>query len=118
MRLSEAIREGAKLRPMTTGWPFTRDNEGWRSCALGAAYEGTFPGATATVLDYQAQHARYAWGNAAVATLVNLFPALAGGIDVDRKGYALPLYDVVVAMNDSRKYTREEIADWLESIGE
>lgn len=112
MKLSEAIREGAKKRPQAFGAYFKRDNNDILcSCALGAAYENlrdiTRPQGLSTE-DY----------------LIDSYPWLADDInercptedcsslDADAKRL-----DVVAHLNDEHKWTREAIADWLESQG-
>jgi hypothetical protein len=99
-KLSQLIREGAKLRPQTTGrfwW------EG-KSCALGAAYEaacGHIPAGGDEgpwVLSSFASAVQCkAWGE-----LQRLFPDAP--------------YDKIYVRND-RGDTREQIADWLEAQG-
>lgn len=110
MKLSEAIREGAKKRPQTFdsffSWDYDTD-EGDRvcigSCALGAAYE------------------------ACVGSVSNYFPeqgvfdaiSACVGIDLDQPiGPAnMALWREITGRNDEDRHTREEIADWLEAEG-
>jgi hypothetical protein len=107
MKLSEAIREGAKIRQMAKGAFYT---QAWRSgdvrsCALGAAHESILPCTTNAhpvsvreTLEEKWQFLKQSWDN-------------------DRSGFPIDWIDVIAEMNDSGRYTREEIADWLESIG-
>ena len=92
MKLSEAIREGAKLRPQCKGAFYSTNDQGVvSSCALGAAYEavtGELP--HAPLID---------WHD------VPNFPELPSTIETR-----------IIAMNDSGR-TREEIADILASEG-
>lgn len=89
LKLSEAIRIGARMRPRGTGFLFAKG----LSCALGAAWEGlgneplnvTDPGYEGI---YQELYRRH-------------------GKDMCRQ---------VLRMND-QGWTREAIADWLESRG-
>lgn len=93
LKLSEAIRIGARLRPQCKVRLFSDG----KSCALGAAYEGA-TGKTCGYRDY---------------SLVKMqFPQLLSKIGEWR----IPLYQEVYTRNDSGQ-TREQIADWLESIG-
>lgn len=89
MKLSAAIRIGAKLRPQCTGVHF--DGRG-NSCAIGAAYEGRFG----------RQENPPHW--------ISWKQAFAAGIPTT------DLYKKIGERNDNG-WTREQIADWLESIG-
>ena len=89
IRLSTAIRIGSKLRPQCTGRLF----RGGASCALGAAAE-------ALGMPYQEG--------------ADFNPVPNHIWDVFR---AVPKMEEIYARNDSGKYTREQIADWLESEG-
>lgn len=95
-KLSQAIRVGAMLRHQCTGDIF----KGGGSCALGAAYEAIFghPGRDVTLPDDQASHLERLWG---------VIPS--------PKGLS-PVMDIGMNRNDSG-WTRERIADWLESQG-
>ena len=86
MKLSEAIRAGAKLRPQGFGHTH-RDG---KSCAVGAAYEA-MTGKT----DWPRDKTIYE------------YVADASGVPLHVVRYK------IAEMNDSRK-TREEIADWVE----
>jgi hypothetical protein len=103
MKLSEAIREGAKLRPQAFGVYFDfaiNDIAPCASCAMGAAYEA----ATGTIcsdlrLDQLAQHfpeltIEKVWGRS--------------------KG---TLWGHILDLNDNKRIKRESIADWLEQQG-
>ena len=89
LKLSEAIRAGAKLRPQGFGATF-KDG---KSCAVGAAYEAV------TGLTSWPQHEE-----------VYSFLSRHFGVP-----YSLLRRDVC-EKNDSRE-TREQIADWLEAQG-
>jgi hypothetical protein len=101
MKLSEAIRAGAVKCPQTTG-TYYRDGA---TCALGAAYEGAFGQMPAT--GYLSVYER----------LVALFPALRTPYDGDGDSESWDLRDAIMHRNDSLGWTREQIADWLESQG-
>lgn len=108
MKLSEAIREGAKKRPMGMHKFFQYAEDGSRgikSCALGAAYE--------------AATGRTGMNSITVRRgLYAAFPYLAEQPFFENpKGHGVGIDTVVACMNDDGGYTREEIADWLESIG-
>ena len=91
LKLSEAIRIGAKIRPKCTGTFF---REG-RSCALGAAME--------------------ALGIASTDQQWMVYETVA-----PRLGIPIHLAHAIGARNDGwngRAHTREQIADWLEGQG-
>ena len=94
LKLSEAIRIGARIRPQ--GF-FALFEEG-RSCALGAAYEAV-TAATCDPHDYIA--------------VDQAFGRLLYGTWLGR----VTLLDTVASMNDRERLTREQIADWLEARG-
>lgn len=92
MKLSQAIRIGAKLRPQCTGLMFLHGE----SCALGAAYEAIF--------GYPDDVSIYAQSDLQ---------------DRLRAAVRLPndaVRTIGTERND-RGESRESIADWLESIG-
>lgn len=89
MKLSEAIREGAKLRPQYFGADYF-GNGG--SCALGAAYEAV------------TGHGHYYADDA--PTIEDLFPSLTVELEME-------IWD----KNDQECLSREQIADWLEARG-
>jgi hypothetical protein len=92
LKLSEAIRKGARLRPQGTGW-WHRDG---KSCALGAAYEALTGRITN---DYSGVTLE------TIHIMATAFPAF----------YALT--HEIGKMNDIQHLTREQIADWLEAQG-
>lgn len=95
MRLSEAIRKGAKLRPQLRGIGLTN---GVATCALGAAHESIWGFVTDDGESYR--------------RLRNLFPFLDERMDT-----AFGPSDVlgqIYYRNDIKGWTREEIADWVE----
>lgn len=122
MKLSEAIRAGAKLRAMGY-YHYFREGcfEIESSCSLGAAYEAVY-GTKRLSFDGD--------GTLGIEELQKIdfglyssWPTLAyvwGKARPDQDGLieSLTLHDIIQFMNDSGKFTREEIADWLESIGE
>jgi len=109
MKLSEAIRLGAKLRPQCKGSFFCYGKlEG--SCALGAAYEG-----------YYGSRGDSTEG---VASSVSArFPILRLLVDrtkvpdcISGENDRFLLNNVVTSLNDYKGWTREQIADWVEGI--
>lgn len=104
MKLSEAIREGAKLRPQAFGAYFDEKN---CSCALGAASEGS---------GFQYERTR----GSVTARFAKLekhlrqhFPML---WQPQNESMATDLWYAISERNDEG-ITREEIADWLEEQG-
>lgn len=104
---SEAIREGAKLRPQLFGYSYPSQFEARGTCAIGAGIEASY--------GYKALDDSFA-GNLSW----ELFPYLAstGGCPVPAcnvRGNWCSLYFTIVHLNDSHEWTREAIADWLET---
>ncbi len=90
LKLSQAIRIGAKMRPQCTKAYFKDGG----SCAIGAAYEGM----TGRSGGYR--------------EIGDLLPEL---VDDD---YQLTLLgELIAGRNDQGTQSREEIADWLEAQG-
>lgn len=108
MKLSEAIREGAKLRPQT-------HRRYWQpngSCALGAAVEATKGSVAASSVSIR-EHLNEVWQG--LRDTYKYCP-----VDCCRWQRHEALYDVpaiVVHLNDDHDWTREEIADWVEKEG-
>jgi hypothetical protein len=111
-KLSELIREGAKLRPQGFGDYFTSNDDLENcSCALGAALEiltGTY--------GYDAHN------HPSLAGKLGEFLAVNAGIDATVSHPYLDwqqtsIFKAVVILNDELKWTRERIADWLEAQG-
>ncbi len=91
MRLSEAIRLGAMLHPQTYRDYRTRDAHGVTgTCALGAAEEAGFPDPMTYL------HELRTWCPGCPANG--------------------PLPAVIAHLNDQHRWTREAIADWVETI--
>ena len=99
MKLSEAIREGAKLRPQcTSGEYFDLDGT---SCAMGAAFE-----------------AETGHTNLSNDRLEHAFPELARPTKKPiNYGTSGSLEYAIARLNDEYKWTREQIADWVEEQG-
>lgn len=101
--MSEAIREGAKLRPQARGWTI-KDG---KTCATGAALEAIEGTVNESDLGY-------------VERLFSLYPYTRTKADCPE---ACGHYDgdstvlsMIAHLNDVHRWTREAIADWLEEI--
>ena len=91
---SEAIREGAKLRPQA----FEEYYIDGGSCAVGAAAEAM------------------GFGEGCVAEAENTFAYMqAAGVDCPACKRINSLLGTCTHLNDVHKWTREHIADWLEA---
>lgn len=111
-KLSELIREGAKLRPQGFGDYFTsNDDLEDCSCALGAALEiltGTY--------GYEIHN------HPSLSGKLGEFLATNAGIDAvvshpQLEWQKTTIFKAVVILNDELRWTREQIADWLEARG-
>ncbi len=107
LKLSEAIRIGAKLRPQHHGALFAHG----ASCAMGAAYEARFgtPGPEAWLCPLMTgcPHEEM------IQSMEAEWPFLLRG------NGGTGLFGEITSLNDSpsRGMTREQIADWLEAQG-
>lgn len=124
MKLSEAIREGSKIRPQIRGKGDFGFNEFRQicSCAMGAAFEAT---GLVNVIDTGLDWPVYAAGpTITLDKLFELWPVLNVMVDspvepcdmcypkVHKKSVAR----IITHINDYHDWTREQIADWVESI--
>jgi hypothetical protein len=112
MRLSEAIRLGAMISPQTRGYFFRRavsDKESVvATCALGAAALAV----GGPVFSFA--HSAYdTWPILAFAVPEAELPS---GIARSRR--SLRLADVIIMLNDKERWTRTEIAGWVERFEE
>jgi hypothetical protein len=116
MKLSEAIREGAKIRPQCYGAFFgngTAENP-IASCALGSALEG------AKLVEVQ-----NLWPtNMGFALLAQQWPEIQNAkAPCPAKCNSWICHDgdsiegMIQHLNDNCRWTREQIADWLEERG-
>lgn len=109
MKLSEAIRLGAMLKPQGHDMLVTLNGG---SCALGAAFDavgmavGEYDGGDAGDPCYAEARARWSVLNAHVACPVP-------DSDVWRDG---DMVHVIWSLNDRAGWTREQIADWVATI--
>lgn len=111
MKLSEAIREGAKLHPQGFINLFYLDREGCitASCALGAAL-------VVNVGEEATRQLHYESSNLAWAKLEEIYPELNNFQVADGKR-SICLAQHIWRLNDVQELTREEIADRVESLG-
>lgn len=98
MKLSEAIREGAKLRPQAFGEYLKAGG----TCALGAAYEALCVAEDRPVRTWFSEGI-HPWETLLLALMDGPCPAC---------GY-LHYENQIVHLNDTHKWTRERIADWV-----
>lgn len=119
MQLSEAIREGAKIRPQAfdeyfddfdTELPEDAEPE-ICSCVLGAAFEAVAGG---PFFDDPASPCTAAW-------LTATFPVLevqgvVCPVETCEEDPGAYLFNVVTHLNDHHRWTREDIADFVERI--
>lgn len=109
MRLSDAIRKGCEQHPQSFGRLFEfRGYDVVASCAMGAALMGVY-GAEGYALN--------------TSNLEKEFPLLKRIAHSPVSGtvyHRLPfsLADQIITLNDHHKWTRERIADWVETIEE
>ncbi len=125
MKLSEAIRLGAMMKPQhfdTESWFTTKKVDrdsgflkllGLRrsvecSCVMGAAIEGAN-------LDDEMLQGENGWPQKWRLKQKIACPQC-GVSNNASAGFDLRLYDVLTHLNDHHRWTREEIADWVESI--
>lgn len=104
MRLSEAIREGAKLRPQAFGYYV--DSSG--SCSIGAAAEG--------IAGYNPS------GQVcAILSAAGHWPTLKAPSHCPEKDCEIRpdanVEAVCLHLNDDHRWSRERIAEWLEQQG-
>lgn len=96
MRLSDAIRLGAMLKPQAVG---TTKGDGGQSCALQAACESV---GVASIWDIQACYAA--------------FPVLMDWAQCPECRDTFMLDATVIHLNDEHHWTRERIADWVQTL--
>lgn len=104
MKLSEAIREGAKIRQQGFGKLFDTDQEMniICTCALGAAWEGAGN--------------PYLYG-CSTEGLKKQFPCLNDVVQSPDSLKTQPLLGIIINLNDDEKWTREQIANFVEKMG-
>ncbi len=103
MRLSEAIRLGATMRPQIFGTTF----DGTGTCTWGAAYDGVgmlhrmMNGGSFPDLIFAQQ-----WGYAMNSQARHHCPHC--------NALYYTIHEFIIHLNDKEKWTREKIADWVE----
>jgi hypothetical protein len=116
-KLSTCIREGAKKRPQAFGDFIGEISSSgastpeYSTCALGAAYEHITGGLPYP--DYE--HGEYV--NKTIYKACGLNHFRVPYPEETFNGKEAYLFDVVSTLNDTFKWTRERIADYLDSIG-
>ena len=106
MRLSLAIRLGAMMRPQEFNMVFKRNDDGqYCSCAIGAAAEaiGTLPNDNNQGLQE------------AVAAFPLLLEYVMSPTPTPNGPYKETVWCIIAELNNSH-WTRERIADWVETI--
>lgn len=106
MKLSEAIRLGAMLKPQAHGHLW----EDGKSCAFGAACDAL----GIALCD----------GDWVMFALARRFPALDAAVQCPACGWwrrlrtrhEYDLEDVIIHLNDDHRWKRERIADWIEGL--
>ena len=99
MRMSEAMRRGTAMRPQCRSTMFN----GVGSCAVGAAMEGA--GIELVYTLHELTRAYPEWT-----------PILNALVTSDANSTARYCWLVMTYLNDERKWTREDIADWLKGV--
>ncbi len=104
MKLSEAIRLGSMVHPQGIGKlrSVNLSNEVISTCALGAAY-------VASGLDIVTHTDNY-------DELIQLYPILSKRVIQPLLGTGMELVHLIYWLNDSQRWTREAIADWVQTI--
>ena len=102
--ISFAMREGAKLRPQGYNKPFQKLFGEYHSCALGAVceYRGATPCEIFTFID--------------VLKYVQIDNSPIDNPITDVTNVPANLYEVITLMNDALSWSRERIADFVETV--
>lgn len=108
MKLSEAIRLGSMLKPQGFGELFTHLGDGrLASCAIGAAEDAIY-GEQNEASDYDADE------GAVYVKFMGILRTFAGCPACSFGPHWVQ--QVVHHLNDHHRWTREQIADWVEGI--
>jgi hypothetical protein len=109
MKLSEAMRRGAKMRPQAFQFVFIADGPG-ATCALGAAAEGM--GILGACISSQATSVLRPLGEKVGSMLYDTRQqSPCGCIPI---GWML--HNIIAHLNDVHRWSREAIAEWVEVI--
>lgn len=117
LALAEAIREGIELFPKQAYGNFWTDEKS--ACVLGAAIAIVLPEKYNEHKGFRGCHSRK-WENELTYEMIDKFPILDCTFD-DPTGQMNPfnLWTTMHWLNDEPNYwTREEIADWIETLAE
>lgn len=109
MLLSEAIRIGASWSKQTRGTLKHLTDKS--TCALGSAYEGCF--GEINVADILGSKVTV---KIMLQNLANKFPYLKSSVLCPVNHSTLPLLSIIIFLNDAAFWTREMIANWVESL--
>jgi hypothetical protein len=107
MRLSEAMRLGSMLRPQGFGRVLTHDG---KSCALGAAYDAIGELRPSGLMFKEIALIRDAWPVLHQEAIQ--CPACAKTPRMDDGTFS----GNITHLNDDHRWTREQIADWVETL--
>lgn len=108
IKLSEAMRKGAKIRPQTRNHYYAMGDDGrWCSCAMGAAIEGALGN-----MELITRHGAEVLFGGVLGDFVT-----APDVRISDSDEKIKLMKAVLCLNDDLEWTRERIADWLEGIG-
>jgi hypothetical protein len=107
MRLSEAIRLGSMIRPQAFGAAF----EDGKSCAIGAA-------ADAVGLLNTTRNSAQEWSffDVLARTSSSLGHKQEAACPACHTSETIWLPSIIVHLNDHHKWTREQIADWIDTF--
>ena len=111
MNLSDAIARGATQRPQGRTQYVVADGHTLRSCTFGAAYEGFFGHLPPDPADSEAIYRDLAAVFGDVLEREVADPTI-------NCAARFPRGSVIVVLNDGKRWSREQIAAWLRSIGE
>jgi len=102
--VSLAMRAGAKLRPQGYGKLFQKLFGEFHSCAIAAVceYRGAIPSERFSLQD--------------IANYVQFDPSPIANPITDVTNVPATLYEVITLMNDALSWSRERIADFVESV--
>lgn len=106
LKLSEAIRLGAMLRPQAFGTYFSDGG----SCAIAAAMEAL------GIASYSRDHGTLFDSHRSLAKRYPMLSKLRVVPPVDVNTDAPNVSNVIVRLNNDHYWTREQIADWIEQI--
>lgn len=107
MKLSDAIRLGAMLKPQATGRFLTLDG---RTCAMGAALDAGGALGLPALRDFDVNEPACE----ALAALYDRWPVLAAVVTAHGLRDTVLIH--ILALNDMRGWRREQIATWVATV--